>query len=170
MDVGKSPSGSAVIRKKRKIRGMSTERVLIETSIQEIIGNNTTPGDAAQKVLGLDPKAREAKLYNTAMGKVNKVGMLDAFVGHDIGEGSQDLKLYFSGSASERELKALIAELSEMQLPAGGDMRANITFQRSDTPGATWVVLVRRPIMGQPQAVGKVGVQGPAAGELAVSR
>ena len=152
--------------KRRKV----VDKRQIESLISEIVNDGVTPGDSAQKVLGIDPKAREAKIYNSAMGKIGLAGLWDKFVGHDIGEGSQDLKLLFGESATEEELKDLMAKLAEMQVPSGESFRDNITMQRVDSGLAKWVVIVRRPTTGQPQAQGKMGVQGPATGDLAVSR
>ena len=161
----------SVLSKRAIKRSGMNNREQIESLVQEIVGDRTTPGDAAQKALGINPKAREAKILNSAMGHVNTTGLLDSYVGQEIDSDGANLKLYFSQSATNDELKTLMAALSEMQVE--GDQSGNklsVSCQKSDSPGAAWVVVVRQPTMGQPQVRGAMGVQGPASGELAVQR
>jgi len=160
--------GSLRVLGLNQLKRRPMDKAQVESLINEIVGNNLSPGQAAQKALGIEQDEHDTEIINNARTKVAMVGMLDSYVGDEF-DSEGGLKLYFGKGAKPEDLKGLFDKLAVMNI-GGQDIELSMTIQKVDDPPAEWMVWLRRPTTGQPQVQGTLGVQGPASGEVSVGR
>ena len=143
----------------------------MELAVREAIGlleaNSIGVTDLAQNLLSKSGthQSLRGQILNAAMLKVNRAGLLDAFLGHDLANDGSNLDLFFGQSATEQSMNDLAESLREIAFQ--GASQPDVNIQRSARDGVGWVITVRTPLLApSPDLRGQFAVGIPFQGQI----